>query len=177
VALSRDTIDAGYESVDAFLASGWELQDQMANRLLLARALDTDDDVSYLRRVLPMQWALARAARPRLTTYFDFVVAPDEADVYRSGEAVVHAALYVASEGIVQFSCALPEGQHIPGWQIYDLRTIVKARAMSDGRKADHVRVHFKDRWMAMSERRPLLDVGVEVFYYDEHGELVDVRD
>lgn len=39
------------------------------------------------------------------------------------------------------------------------------------------VRVVFMKEWMAQSEKRPLLDIGCRLFYYDAAGELRDLAD
>ncbi|MGN6105663.1 MAG: hypothetical protein ACTHU0_11205, partial [Kofleriaceae bacterium] len=72
--------------------------------------------------------------------------------------------------------CVLAEGDHLRGFEIYYLRSLVQNQRMQDGTPVTSVRVVFLEPWMAESEKRPLLDNGIHVFYEDvESGELVEV--
>ncbi len=59
--------------------------------------------------------------------------------------------------------------------EIYELRSMINKKALPDGRPCEAFHVVFHDKAMAEREKRPLLDLGVQVFYEDERGERVEI--
>jgi hypothetical protein len=166
-----------YDEPSRFWDAGWERREDFASGSLLGRGLKLADDVEYLEQVVPMQWDLIRAARAGLTEYFQPVLAEEEEPVYRKGESVLHPVGHAAGENLVEFSCYLGDGQHMPGWEIMNLWNLREEGKLPDGRKVDTVRVVFYTREMAMSERRPLLDIGVRVFYQDGLRNIAEITE
>lgn len=153
-------VAAMYDDVDAFLAA-WDVVEywgEHGDKLLLARCLENPiDRVAILDHTIADQWAMARAAKPRVTFYSDPVVHPDEQALYE--EARSRLELVGTREGVTEYSCVLTDvDDHLAGHEIYALRGSVQRGV---------VRVVFKEQWMAEQEKRPLLDVGVRVFWGD----------
>lgn len=170
-------VAAAYADPAAFWESGWSGVERHGDRALLWRAPDARDSADFLRAVLPQQWALARAARPRLTRYALPSVEPGEEPVYRAEEPVLQPAVYDAATGEVELACGAPPPAHVPGWQVFDLLSVLQAGALDDGRPVRSARVVFLFPEAAREEKRPLLDVGARVMWYDEAGMLVEEMD
>jgi len=154
------TATPAYDDDDAFLAA-WDVVEywgEHGDKLLLARCLENPiDRVAILDHTIADQWAMARAAKPRVTFYSDPVVHPDEQALYE--EARSRLELVGIREGVTEYSCVLTDvDDHLAGHEIYALRGSVQRGV---------VRVVFKEQWMAEQEKRPLLDVGVRVFWGD----------
>lgn len=154
------TATPAYDDDDAFLAA-WDVVEywgEHGDKLLLARCLENPiDRVAILDHTIADQWAMARAAKPRVTFYSDPVVHPDEQALYE--EARSRLELVGTREGVTEYSCVLTDvDDHLAGHEIYALRGSVQRGV---------VRVVFKEQWMAEQEKRPLLDVGVRVFWGD----------
>jgi hypothetical protein len=59
--------------------------------------------------------------------------------------------------------------------EIDELRKLARRPQLRDGQPLDAVNVIWPERWMALSERRPLLDVGAKVLYLDGDKQRVPV--
>jgi hypothetical protein len=82
----------------------------------------------------------------------------------------------VNAQGLVEFSCSVEPDEHIRGYEIYYLRELVRRKQSRDGTPITSVRVVFYEQEMAEREKRPLLDVGVHVYYqHPDTGDLVEV--
>jgi hypothetical protein len=73
-------------------------------------------------------------------------------------------------------SCVLPAGAHIPGWQITRLFELIEKKQVPDGRPLDALRIVFLRRAEAEQEKRPLLDIGVQVYWQSDTGDIVAVE-
>lgn len=175
VVTTDNDVNDGYERPEAFWRAGWTVEEQ-GGRKLLTRCEEAVDSVDLLRAVRDAQWAMVRAARPKRTEYTGPAVEPDERPVYEEGSARLEPVGYVPSKQLVEYSCVLGAGQHVQGWEIYNLRSIVKKKKLPDGgQPVSTVRVVFLKQADAEGEKRPLLDVGVKVFYTDASGEIVEI--
>jgi hypothetical protein len=170
-------IEAAYEDPAVFQRAGWSRTERFGERTLFIRAEDAADSLQFLRAVQPHQWAMARAAKPGLTRYFMPSPRAEETGVYRAGGPFLEAVGHVAGENLVELSCVLPEGEHLPGWEILNVFALLQRGALPDGRQVDAVRVVFFDQASAEREKRPLLDVGASVCWQGDTGDLVFVRD
>jgi hypothetical protein len=64
---------------------------------------------------------------------------------------------------------------HIQGWEIYNVSELIEVEKLEDGRPVDTVRIVFLNREMAEREKRPLLDIGAQVWYYNPVGETEQI--
>jgi hypothetical protein len=176
--LAPDTLVAEtYEDVNAFWNAGWDHRENFRSGAMLSRGTTLIEDDSYVEKFLEMEWTLARAAKPGKTKYFNVEVEPELESIFSRGESVLKPVGYAEEALLAEYSCYLGEGEHIPGWEIYGLRTMINARALHDGRPLDVARIVFVTREMAIRERRPLLDIGAKVFYQDAPDKLVEITE
>ena len=177
VVTNQDEVDDLYDDPEAFWGAGWTIAEERDGQRLLARDLDAVAGPEYLARLIDHQGAVARAAKPQETGYESPVVIPEEEDLFRAGDERLHFVGYKKDERLIEYSCALNEGEHIHGWEVYALLDIVEQRKTRDGSPVDTVRIVFLDEWAARQEKRPLLDVGCRVFHYDDDGELRELTE
>ena len=154
---------------------GWTKRD-FGGVWLLTRALDAETNVEVLAAMRDGQWAMARLARAGVADYYHIDPPTEEAvPIFYVGEARVLAVGYLPDTRTAAYSCAIGEGEHIHGWEILHLRQLVRDGETPGGDPVERVSVLFPDRASAEREKRPLLDVGVIVEYYDEGGERVEL--
>jgi hypothetical protein len=76
----------------------------------------------------------------------------------------------------IEYSCVLQPNEHLHGCEIFYLRQVVQDKKLTDGTPITSARVVFLEPSMAHSEKRPLIDNGVLVFYEDSStGEVEQV--
>jgi len=175
---NRHEVEERYDDPAAFWGAGWTIAAEHAGQCLLAREMDLLAGPEYLEQIIDHQWAMARAAKAGETGYDDPEILPEEEPIFRSGPARLEYVGYSADEKLIEYSCAISDGQHIQGWEVYALRHVVNTGRTPDGKApVETVRIVFLEEWMAQGEKRPLLDIGCELFYYDADGELRDLAD
>ncbi|MGI9303174.1 MAG: hypothetical protein ACR2RB_10765 [Gammaproteobacteria bacterium] len=175
--VTTEQVDGAYREPAMFWRAGWDADETCDDQRLLLRGLDIEAGPDYLAQIIPHQWAMARAAKPGLTKYYLPQVEPEEERVYRAGAPTLDIVGHLAGENLVEFSCALEPGQHINGWEIFNLYGLIQAGELPDGRQVDVVRVVFLECATAEQEKRPLLDIGARVYCYDDAGELIEISD
>jgi hypothetical protein len=183
-----------YEDPEAFWKV-WDSVERFGDRRLCIRGLDAIDDLQWMARTFQDEMQLARTARPGLTKYYDvrnqnprFATWWEYGDI-RDGKAGFHAleyAGYDAATKTIEFAgyCTktpLGLGGEDPRSvlirEIHEVRALVKAKRDGQGKPVEHVRIVFAEEWMAREQRRPLLDVGAEVYFTDPaSGALVAVH-
>jgi hypothetical protein len=175
--VSEQQIADAYEDGDTFRNADWDSVRQFGDSRLLTRGLDAKTTTEYLKDLLPMQWSLARAARAGLTEFWLPTVEPEEEAVYGAGAKTLEIVGHLAGENLVELTCSLSPGEHINGWEVYDLLALMESGELPDGRVVDKVRVVFIEKETALQEKRVLLDIGVEVHAYNDDGELIQITD
>lgn len=165
VVTNVEAVEEHYDDPAAFWGAGWQRAAEDDGQILLTRALDLAAGPKYLEAILDHQWAMARAARPGEATYEAPVYRADERALFGAGAPRLRFVGYDEDARLAEYSCALAEGEHIRGWEVYALRAIVEARALPSGHPVDTVRVVFLDEPTARAEKRPLLDIGCRVFH------------
>ena len=168
-----------YDDPAAFWGLGWERLGERDGRHLLGRALDAPDTESFLAAALPGQWALARAACPGRTRYDDVPPLLEESSAFFAGEQSLYPVGHIVPGDMIEYTCALSPGEHIPGWEILALRDLLKAGATESvaggSLPVRGVRVVFAYPAAAEQEKRPLLDIGVSVYALGDDGWLAEV--
>jgi hypothetical protein len=169
-------VAAHYERPAEFWSAGWT-RETYGSKTLLTRCQYAIDKAEVLAETIDDQWQMARAAKPKRTVYADPVVTPEEKEIFERGEPRL-IQVGVNAEGLVEFSCSVEPDEHIRGYEIYYLRELVVRKQSRDGTPITSVRVVFYDQAMAKREKRPLLDVGVRVYYqHPDTGDLVEVSE
>lgn len=172
---TEEYVSRVYDNPDIFWRSGWSVNEPFGEQRLLLRALEVTNGPEYLAAVRDQQWTLARAAKAKKNEIYAPRVLPEEQKIFSAGEARLEGVGYLSDRKLVEYSCYLEDDQHIQGWEIYQLKEIVDRRQLSDGSEVETVRVVFYNQAMAEREKRPLLDVGVKVYYMSTAGEDVEL--
>lgn len=162
-----------YDDPQAFWDAGWSSIEDLGTVRIAVRALDAVSAPDYLRAVEPHQRALARAAKPGRTTYYDGRVSGEELAVYEATPRHLQASYSSADQALV-LTAVLEPGQHIAGQEIDGIFRTLGGKKLPDGRPLKEVRVVFSDETAARTEKRPLLDVGARVFHLGDDGQLVE---
>lgn len=169
---SRAQVAQSYDDPEAFWGSGWKVLAEHDSQHLLLRGTEAAFGPDFLELIRDDHWAMARAAKPHQCVYGEPHVVPEEEAIFRAGEPRLRFIGYTAQKKLIEYSCALGAGDHIQGWEIYDLLGIATAKKTDDGAPVDMIRIVFLDEWAARQEKRPLLDIGCSVFHYDADGAL-----
>jgi hypothetical protein len=152
--------------------SAWDATSALTDgRCLVTRGLDIDEETAFKRAIYPRCWDLARAARPGETSYQHPEVAPWERALIEQGEPTLTVLGYHDQWRCLEYTAYVGQGLHILPREIFALRALREARRLDDGRVLERIRVSFPDRAMALREKVPLLDAGVEVLYLGATGE------
>jgi hypothetical protein len=166
-------VEQAYERPEEFWSAGWKVE-RFGERALLTRCQDVITRGEIFRETRDHQWQMARAAMPGLTKFGYPRVADDEKDWFEDGQPRLEP-VGQNEAGLVEYACTLERGDHLQGFEIFYLWELVERKQFRDGKPLTAVRVVFLEEWMAVNEKRPLLDIGVQVFYEDsETGELVE---
>jgi hypothetical protein len=192
VTTTEDRVAASYEDPALFWRI-WGSVETFGDVRLCTRALYAIDDGTWLGRTFEGTMSLARAARPRLTTYhavwdpgpdYDAWWADGDRDDDKAGPRALEYGNYHVPTGTVTFAAAIsrkePLGsdelpRNVGIREIHEVRDLVQRQVDGEGRPVLHVRVIFLEEWMAREQRRPLLDVGAEVYYSTTDDEPVPV--
>jgi hypothetical protein len=177
VVTNREEVRDLYDDPEAFWTAGWSVVEEREGQRLLARDMDVVCGPEYLARIIGNQWTMARAAKPRETGYARPIILPEEEPIFKAGGARLEGVGYDPEEALLEYSCALNEGEHIRGWEIYTLLNIIEQGHLEDGSIVKTIRIVFMEQWAAEQEKRPLLDIGCRVYHYDADGELKELTE
>jgi hypothetical protein len=175
VLTTRAEVEAAYERPEDFFAAGWTVE-WFGEQILLSRCQDVTTRADVFREIRDHQWAMARAAKPGLTRFVLPRVTDELQPIFDEGR---RSAYYVGTnpDGGTEYSCVLRPGAHLPGWEIFELVYAEGRKQLRDGTPITSIRVVFLDEWMAHSEKRPLLDHRIRVYYIGADGEDHEVTD
>jgi hypothetical protein len=181
-----------YDDPEAFWCA-WQTIDMIGEHRLCTRGLADLDEYAWLARTFESTMHMARSAKADLTTYYlkpywkeEFAAWWEFGD-YRAEKAGYPALAPVGYDPdtrafemfgfITKTPLYLggPEPRHVLIREIYELRKLARRKQVREGQPLDAVNVVWAERWMAMSERRPLLDVGAKVFYMDGDKQRIPV--
>lgn len=177
VVTTEAEVAAAFEDPEVFFDAGWAAVEPVGEKYLMLRGMTTAENPVYLAEIISHQWDMARATRPGQTKYYAPQPEPEEMEIYEAGEQTLLGIIYIAAEKRLEMNCYLEPEQHVKGSEIFALWSLVEAGELADGRKLDAVRVIFFNKAMAEREKRPLLDVGAEVFYYDAETVLTQLTE
>ena len=177
VLTTQAKVEAAYDQPNLFWNAGWARTEQVGQAHLLQRAMDVTSSAEYLRQVQPHQWALARAAKPKLTRYYLPNPLPAEKPILNGSEQTLHAYGYHDGLQRVEYTCLLETGAHVGGWEILGLYQLLREGKLPDGSPVNRARVLFYEQWMAEQEKRPLLDIGAQVAYIAAGGQEIELTE
>jgi hypothetical protein len=184
VTVSDAEIANAYDDPEGFLTA-WDEIETIKGVRYCVRGLDALDEVSWFARTFESQMDMARAAKagltdyarvphwdPRLGPWWEYGDLNDE----KAGFPALAPISYDEKTKTVEMTGFIsktplakggPEPRHVLIREIYDIRDILEEKRDGDGREIETINVVWPEKWMAMSEKRPLLDVGANVFYAD----------
>lgn len=166
-----DEVYDAYQLPEELWSAGWKVE-EFGDKRLLTRCQDVVSRADVLEETQDHQWQMARAAKPKKTGYGQPTVTDEEREIYEYGDAEPRTHAVHVRDGIAEYTCALDRGEHLYGFEIFALRWMVTNQKTQEGAPIKGVRVVFVEEWQAQSEKRPLLDNGIEVWVQDiEHGD------
>jgi hypothetical protein len=195
IATARDQRVAECYDDPAVFWRAWKSVERIGDVALCSRALEDLETEDWLEAVHWQQMALARAAKPNLTTYrpphwLEWTRPwwePGDPQDEQAGLPALTAVGYDPATKTFEYAGYISppvqpdlgeEPRHVLIYEVHEIRALVLAKRTASGQPVETVRVVFADEWMARQERRPLLDVGAGVYYQDhETGNLVSVAD
>ncbi len=175
VITDTSTVAASYEDPSAFWRS-WTVE-RRGEVALCTRGLDAVSGLDLVLAIRDGQWEMARAAKPGGCSLYSPNPSDEERSAFIDSEPTLRMVGYLRDEATVELACAITDDTHVSGWEIMQMFSLVEAKEDDEGRPVKHVRVAFLDEEVARRERRPLLDGGIQVFYYDAGGALVPITD
>jgi hypothetical protein len=192
VITTEAAVTEAYDDPEAFWCA-WQTIDMIGEHRLCTRGLADLDEHSWLARTFESTMDMARSAKADLTTYYAKPYWGEEvAPWWEYGDYQAEKAGYPALAPVgydpetrafelfgfitkTPLSVGGPEPRHVLVREIYELRKLARRKQVREGQPLDAVHVVWAERWMAMSERRPLLDVGAKVFYMDNDKQRIPV--
>lgn len=193
VTTTEEEVAAAYEDPTVFW-NAWTHVERHGDLRLCTRALHAIEEEDWLEDTHLSTMELARAARANRTRYqtpvwldwtqpwWEFGDIQDE----RAGYPALTRTVYDPSLGLVEYAGFITkrplreggeEPRHVLIAEIHVVRKMIRTKKTPDGQPVRAVRVVFPEEWMARQERRPLLDVGAQVYFHGSAGELVAVSD
>jgi len=175
--VTDEDVASHYDRPEAFWELDWQFKKTFGPRTLVARSLDKADSCDVLRDILPGQGRLARAAAPGKTKWVPPQIVEDEREILLSEPRTLNPVGYLPESKTIEYSSDQAAGVSIPIWEIYTLKKLIDGKVEGSGRPVETVRVVFMYRKSAMAQKRPLLDIGAEVHFYNKQGELEQVTE
>jgi hypothetical protein len=167
IATEREVAAAYFDTAPFW--SAWSDSVVTGERRLLLRHLDAASTPAWFRACFEKQWAMARAARPGDTFYGKKIAPPGCEDLLMKGESRLRQVGY--HDGYVELAAYVPDGTHIPPWEILAWSEVLLRGRLDDGSPVSKVRVVFRNEKMARTEASPLLDIEAEVVFLGPDGQ------
>jgi hypothetical protein len=172
VAVTAEQVEQAYREPQAFWAA-WGARTKAGELHLLSRHLDVASTADWFRAIFEDQWAMARAARPG-DTFFGGKVVPDGCEeLLMRGKGRLSQVGY--RDGVVQLAGFVPEGEHVPPWEILTWSEVLSRGSLDDGSPVSELVIVFRNEAMARREATPLLDMGAKVAFMGRDGLFHDV--
>jgi len=170
-------ISDNYTNSKEFLEISFDSLNRKGDAYLITLSETGFENNLYLKNIIHINWALARLSKPGITKYFPPEVLENEENIFKSGEGFLEQVGYIKGIKTLEFSCYLEKNGHLPGWEIYNLMSLLKKGKLQSGEVLSMIRVVFYTKEMADSEKRPLLDIGVKVFYQSDSTDIIEITE
>ena len=175
VTTTHEEVNLCYTNPKEFWDSGWDKVEWMNGYAILERAMNTKNTTDYLEKAIPHQDNLMRIAKAGLCKFGFPAVLPSEEKIYFAGTPTLQIVGYDAINQEVEFSCPFKPPRQVLVREIFNIYKILRTKALPDGQAVKSIRIVFLYEQMAQEEKRPLLDVGAKVLYYDQNGILCEL--
>jgi hypothetical protein len=164
-------IERAYADPEAFFRA-WDSVETHDDMRLCIRGLDALANPAFLARVLPGQMAMARAARPGLTRFYDPVFEPGEREILEAGEPTLSGVGYYAGPQIYEFAGHTLRGTELRCIDLFVAWRIAAIGEVPGGGPVREVRAVFMDEEQATRGAKLLQEAGVAVYWEDTEGQL-----
>lgn len=160
-------VDAAYRDPSAFW-NAWDHHQKAGDRHLLVRGVEAATSAEWFQALFENEWAMARAARPGRTR-IGLRRAPEGCEgILMKGKGCMREV--GVRDGLVELAAFVPEGAHIPPWEILSWNEILLRGKRDDGSHVSSLRVVFRNERMARAEGIPLVDIGAQVAFLARDG-------
>lgn len=182
VLVTDEQVAEAYDDPTVFWKA-WDHVETLGQRKLCTRALDALRWERWLGETFERTMALARAAKPKRTQFpivqlvggeepwWEFGDVQDE----KAGWPMLDLVGYEPKTETLEYAAKPRHRGHVLIQELQNLKAIVEDGKTPDGKPVKTVRAVFLDEAQARAEKRPLLDVGVEVYYLDKTDELIQL--
>lgn len=192
VTASDAEVDAAYDDPSAFWRA-WDNIETVGKVKVCTRAVDALEEHAWLGYTFESTMEMARRAKAGRTEYAMKPYWGDEFAAWwqfgdlndeKAGMPAIAPLGYDEETRAFELTgfitkTPLAEGgsepRHVLLRELYDLRKLAKQKKDVKGRPIDAVNVIWPEKWMAESEKRPLLDCGLQVFYLDNAKKRIRV--
>ena len=147
----------------------WDQQEQAGDHHLVLRGVEAATSAEWFRVVFKKEWSMARAALPGQTRIGIRNAPPGCEGLLMEGESCLREA--GSFDGHVELAGFVPEGAHIPPWEILFWNETLHRRRLENGSPISSLRVVFRTEQMARAEATPLLDIGAKVVFLGRDGQ------
>lgn len=161
-------VSAAYQAPAVFW-DAWDVHEPSGGRHLLVRGTQAATSADWFRAVFEQEWAMARAARPGQTRIGTRHAPPGCEALLMAGRSCLREI--GTRNGQVELAGFVPQGAHVPAWEILTWRELLLRGRRDDGSPVSSLRVVFRDERMARAEATPLLDIGAQVLFLGRDGQ------
>lgn len=161
-------VAAAYREPAAFW-SAWDQHESAGDHHLVLRGVEAATSAEWFRVVFENEWSMARAAHPGQTRIGIRQAPPGCEALLMAGESCLREAGKLDAH--VELAGFVPEGAHIPPWEILMWNEILHRGRLENGSPISGLRVVFRNEQMARAEGVPLLDIGAEVVFLGRDGQ------
>ena len=181
----KSEVETAYEDPSVYWQA-WSTQRDLGDgRMLVGRAPAIIDELAFKQATYPAQWQMARAAKPKLTTYgalasgmTGFSVNPEEQDYFQQGEGIIQSMHYQAETQTLDVTAWADPGVDIAPREAAQILHWRFNKQLDKGEPLKEVRFVFLNREQAEAQKRVLLDMRCRVFHMGSSPtELVEVTD
>lgn len=171
VVCSVPEIERAFVDPEAF-ERAWDRVETHDGIRLCLRGLDAITNPAFLAHILPGQMALARAARPGLTRFYQPHFEPGERELLESGEPTLSGVGYDAGRQIYEFAGHIPGRVELRSIDLSLVWAIASSGEVPGGGPVREVRAVFMDEAQASRAAKLLQEAGAVVYWEDDRGEL-----
>ncbi len=177
VVFSEKDVNDSFNDPD-FFWKAWHTNELLGDTMhLVVRAENAASAADFLDTVQESHWAMARTVKSGHKPYGSVTLLPEEKMLFTQGAPQLREVGYYSDSKELELTCLTVPDDHIRPYEIYGIYQDLRRGYLSDGSKIKTIRITFIDKKSAEKEKQPLLDVGAEVFYFDDKGEYVKLTD
>ncbi len=171
VVCSAQEIEQAFTDPAAF-ERAWDRVEAHGDMRLYLRGLDAVSNPAFLAHILRGQMAMARAARPGLTRFYQPYFAHGERELLEAGEPTLTGVGYYPDRQIYEFAGHIPGTRELRVIDLLMAWMIAASGKVPGGGPVREVRAVFMDEAQATRAAKLLQEAKVVVYWEDEQAEL-----